>query len=108
MTSIFSNLPNDLIINIIKQENKRAIQEIMEESKYEHEDKFNYIDDELSYYFVDSIAEYENVGVGCCEFVKTKDAVYFSPFQVLKEIRKERKINKIHGGKFSHLPQGQF
>ena len=90
MTSIFSNLPNDLIINIIKQENKRAIQEIMEESKYEHEDKFNYIDDELSYYFVDSIAEYENVGVGCCEFVKTKDAVYFSPFQVLKEIREGR------------------
>lgn len=87
--SIFSNLPNNLIMNIIKMaEDERKI----EEAREQHEELFWEVDNELSEHFCKRPAEYDNIGVGCCNIVKVKDAEYHSPKEVLESISMMREI----------------
>lgn len=83
--SIFANLPNDIIMNIIKMAEDERKKD--EEAREQHEDLFFYVDSELSEYFIKRQAQYENIGVGCCNIVKVKDAEYYSPKQVLSFLR---------------------
>ena len=83
--SIFSQLPNNLIMNIIKMAEDERKKD--EEAREKHQEIMDDLDYELSCHFIKKGAQYENIGVGCCNIVKVEDAVYYSPKHVLAFLR---------------------
>ena len=77
--SIFSQLPNNLIMNIIKMAEDERKKD--EEAREQHEEMFWEVDSELSHHFIKNVAQYNLQG----EIVK--DTEYLSPKQVLSFLR---------------------
>ena len=74
-------------------EDQRKIDEMIKEAREIHKEIMDELDYELSCHFTKKIAQYENIGVGCCNIVKVEDAVYYSPKEVLSSIRGEENEN---------------
>ena len=84
-------LPSDLmtmILNIRSVEMEKDFNIKLEEYKEEHEEKYMYVDNQISEYFVSELAIYEHLTL-------EEDCKYFSPFYVLKMLREERENREI-------------